>query len=115
MKPETLFNLLSDSTRLRITALLASAGELCVCEFTHALGDSQPKVSRHLALMRRAGLVVARRQGTWMHYRIDPQLPGWAQRIVEAAAQEVHGMERFRRDFRQLCAMDGRPGGKACA
>ena len=110
MRPETLFNVLSDPTRLRITSLLAAEGELCVCEFTHALGDSQPKVSRHLALMRKAGLVASRRQGTWMHYRIAPDLPEWARRIVDAAAEEVHGMERFRRDVRQLCTMDPRPG-----
>ena len=114
MKPESLFNLLSDTTRLRITSLLAAEGELCVCEFTHALGDSQPKISRHLALMREAGLVVARRQGTWMHYRIAPDLPDWARRIVETAAAEVHGMDPFRRDFRQLCAMDQRPGERSC-
>jgi len=115
MKPEHLFSLLSDTTRLRITALLATEGELCVCEFTHALADSQPKISRHLALMRESGLVVARREGTWMHYRIDPDLPRWAQRIVETAAQEVGGMEPFRRDARELCAMDNRPGARACA
>jgi len=109
MTPETLFSLLGDSTRLRMTALLAVEGELCVCELTHALGVSQPKASRHLASMREAGLVVARRQGTWMHYRIDPDLPPWALRVVEAAAQEMHAMDPFRRDARQLCNMDGRP------
>jgi len=113
--PENLFNLLSDSTRLRITTLLAIEGELCVCELTHALRDSQPKISRHLAVMREAGLVVARREGTWMHYRICPELPNWANRIIEAAAAEVHGMEPFRRDFRALCAMDQRPGDRSCA
>jgi DNA-binding transcriptional ArsR family regulator len=115
MKPETLFSLLSDSTRLRITALLAVEGELCVCEFTHALGDSQPKVSRHLALMRDAGLVLARRQGTWMHYRIHPDLPTWAQRIIETAAAEIQEMKPFCRDVRALCSMDQRPGDRASA
>jgi DNA-binding transcriptional ArsR family regulator len=115
MKPENLFNLLSDSTRLRMTTLLATEGELCVCEFTHALSDSQPKISRHLAIMREAGLVIARRQGIWMHYRICPELPDWANRIIETAAAEVQGMDPFRRDFRALCAMDQRPGGRSCA
>jgi ArsR family transcriptional regulator len=113
--PDSLFNLLSDSTRLRITTLLALEGELCVCEFTHALRDPQPKISRHLAIMREAGLVVARRQGTWMHYRICPDLPDWANRIIETAAGEVHGMDPFRRDLRALGAMDDRPGDRSCA
>jgi len=113
MTPHDLFSLLSDATRLRITALLETEGELCVCEFTHALDDSQPKISRHLALMREAGLVVARREGTWMHYRIAPDLPVWAQRIVETAAREVSGLEPFRRDVRALCTMDKRPGARA--
>jgi ArsR family transcriptional regulator len=115
MTPETLFGLLSDPTRLRITRLLATEGELCVCEFTHALGDSQPKISRHLALMRDADLVVARRQGTWMHYQIHPSLPVWAKRIIETAASEVGEMEPFRRDVRALCSMDQRPGDRGCA
>jgi ArsR family transcriptional regulator len=113
--PDSLFNLLSDSTRLRMTTLLALEGELCVCEFTHALRDPQPKISRHLAIMREAGLVVARRQGTWMHYRIRPDLPDWANRIIETAAGEVHGMDPFRRDLRALGAMDERPGDRSCA
>ena len=64
-----MFRAFSDHTRLRILSLL-SRGELCVCDITAILDQSQPKVSRHLAYLRRAGLVRARREGLWMHYQL---------------------------------------------
>jgi ArsR family transcriptional regulator, arsenate/arsenite/antimonite-responsive transcriptional repressor len=67
-KPAFLFKTLSDSTRLRLLNLLAH-GETCVCELTDTLRVVQPKVSRHLAHLKRAGLVEARRNGKWTHYR----------------------------------------------
>lgn len=66
-----MFRAFSDHTRLRILNLLAQ-GELCVCDITAILDQSQPKVSRHLAYLRRAGLVRARREGLWMHYYLAP-------------------------------------------
>lgn len=66
---EHLFRALGDATRLRILGLLL-AGEVCVCDIHAALKISQPKASRHLAYLRRGGLVVARREGLWMHYRL---------------------------------------------
>jgi ArsR family transcriptional regulator len=66
--PAQLFKTLSDPTRLRLLNLLA-CGETCVCELTGTLRVVQPKVSRHLARLKRAGLVEARRDGKWMHYR----------------------------------------------
>jgi ArsR family transcriptional regulator len=67
-KPAFLFKTLADPTRLRLLNLLA-CGETCVCELTDTLRIVQPKVSRHLAHLKRAGLVEARRDGKWMHYR----------------------------------------------
>jgi ArsR family transcriptional regulator len=67
-----LFKALGDETRLRIVAFL-SHGELCVCHLEEALGLSQPNVSRHLGTLRTAGIVEARRQGSWVHYRLAPQ------------------------------------------
>jgi ArsR family transcriptional regulator len=67
-KPAFLFKTLSDSTRLRLLNLLAH-GETCVCELTDTLRVVQPKVSRHLTHLKRAGLVEARRDGKWMYYR----------------------------------------------
>jgi ArsR family transcriptional regulator len=66
--PAFVFKTLSDPTRLRLLNLLA-CGETCVCELTDTLRVVQPKVSRHLAHLKRAGLVEARREGKWMHYR----------------------------------------------
>jgi ArsR family transcriptional regulator, arsenate/arsenite/antimonite-responsive transcriptional repressor len=67
-----LFKALGDPTRLRIVALLAH-GELCVCHLQHALDLPQAHVSRHLAVLRAAGVVGARREGSWMHYRLVEQ------------------------------------------
>jgi ArsR family transcriptional regulator, arsenate/arsenite/antimonite-responsive transcriptional repressor len=69
VEPGRLFKTLSDPTRLRLLNLLA-AGEVCVCDLHGTLGLDQPKVSRHLARMRRAGLVDVKRDGKWMHYRL---------------------------------------------
>src|SRR5437667_12622559 len=67
-EPRLLFKTLADPTRLRLLNLLA-CGETCVCELSDTLRLVQPKVSRHLARLKRAGLVDARRDGKWMHYR----------------------------------------------
>jgi ArsR family transcriptional regulator, arsenate/arsenite/antimonite-responsive transcriptional repressor len=67
---EMLFRALADRTRLRLLNLM-SDGEVCVCFFVEILGTNQPKISRHLAYLRRAGIVSARREGKWMHYRIN--------------------------------------------
>jgi ArsR family transcriptional regulator len=66
---QTFFQALADPTRLRIINLLGDE-EVCVCDLATALGTHNPGVSRHLAYLRKAGLVSARRSGTWMHYRL---------------------------------------------
>jgi ArsR family transcriptional regulator len=72
---ELLFRALADKTRLRLLNLMGR-DEVCVCYFTEVLKTSQPKISRHLAYLRRAGIVDARRQGKWMHYRVaEPKDP----------------------------------------
>ena len=72
VEPHLLFKTLSDPTRLRLLNLLAE-GDVCVCDLHGTLGLEQPKVSRHLARLRRAGLVDAERNGKWMHYRLARQ------------------------------------------
>jgi ArsR family transcriptional regulator len=69
LKPDRVFRALSDKTRLRILHLLL-AGEVCVCDIVSALGCPQPTASRHLAYLRRAGLVSVRKEGIWCHYRL---------------------------------------------
>jgi ArsR family transcriptional regulator len=66
---ERFFQALGDNTRLRLLNLMGDR-EICVCYFVEILGQGQPKISRHLAYLRRAGIVAARRDGKWMHYRI---------------------------------------------
>ena len=66
---ERFFQALGDSTRLRLLNLMGEQ-EICVCYFVEILGSPQPKISRHLAYLRSAGIVAARREGKWMHYRI---------------------------------------------
>lgn len=106
---ETFFKMLSDSTRLRCLMLMQTDGELCVCELTHALNLSQPKISRHLAHLREAGLLVARRDGTWMYYRINPDLQGWMLGILQATLEGVRSKAPFVSDRKMLKTMSNRP------
>jgi len=112
---DTFFKMLADSTRLRCLLLMQAEGELCVCELTHALNLSQPKISRHLAHLREAGVLVARRNGTWMNYRINPDLQGWALDILQATLDGVRKTEPFISDRKILDTMADRPGQVCCA
>lgn len=113
MEPTTLFKALSDPTRLRCLMLLAGTRELCVCELTGVLGLPQPKVSHHLGALRTAGLVSDRKAGLWVHYRLSPELPDWAARVIRDTARGVADMAPFDEDAAGLADMRGRPGG-AC-
>ncbi|HPY41101.1 MAG TPA: metalloregulator ArsR/SmtB family transcription factor [Thiolinea sp.] len=90
---ETFSKALADQTRLRILLLLIERKELCVCDLTEALQLAQPKISRHLAILREAGLLLDRKAGLWVHYQLHPELPAWASLILktlpQAAATEV--------------------------
>ena len=77
-----LFAALADRTRLRLLNLM-NGKEVCVCYFVEILGLSQPKISRHLAYLRRAGIVAARREGKWMHYKIVPPKHAGAAKILD--------------------------------
>ncbi|QTF94476.1 metalloregulator ArsR/SmtB family transcription factor, partial [Halomonas sp. BM-2019] len=80
-----LFKCLADDTRLLVTLLIRREGELCVCEMTHALEESQPKVSRHLAQLRTCGLLSDRREGQWVYYCLAEGLPAWVEAVLLAA------------------------------
>jgi ArsR family transcriptional regulator len=82
LTPTTLFKCLADETRARMTLLIARQGELCVCELTAALEESQPKISRHLAQLRSCGVLEDRRQGQWVYYRLHPHLPDWVHEVL---------------------------------
>jgi len=79
---EILLRALADRTRLRLLNLIGDR-EVCVCFFVEILKTSQPKISRHLAYLRRAGIVEARREGKWMHYRIAEPADAAARRVVD--------------------------------
>lgn len=80
-----LFKNLSDETRLGIVLLVREMGELCVCDLCTALEQSKPKISRHLAMLRENGLLLDRKQGKWVHYRLSPHTPFWAAQVIEQA------------------------------
>jgi len=104
MNPDALFEALSDDTRRRILALLLTRGELCVCDLFGVLQLPQPKVSRHLAVLRDAALLVSRKQGTWVHYRLNPEMPLWAAQVLRAMADGVERLEPYRADQAQMKA-----------
>ena len=100
-----LFAALADRTRLRLLNLM-DGREVCVCYFVEILSQSQPKISRHLAYLRRAGVVAARREGKWMHYRIvAPSHPG-AARILRETLAVLREEKSMQTDLARL--------GKAC-
>lgn len=102
LSPVAFYRALADETRLRALVLLHSEGELCVCELTEALQISQPKMSRHLASLRESGVVVGRREGLWIHYRIAPELPRWASRTLQAGCAGLVDQAPFSDDRRRL-------------
>lgn len=85
MSPLKVFKLLSDDTRLQIVLLLKGCNELCVCDIYTALHLSQPKVSRHLAMLRESGLILDKKVGKWVHYRLSHQIPVWVYEIIQQA------------------------------
>jgi ArsR family transcriptional regulator len=100
-----LFAALSDRTRLRLLNLM-DGREVCVCYFVEVLGQSQPKISRHLAYLRRAGVVAARREGKWMHYKIAlPNHIGATQILRETlrVLKEEKGMRADRGRLEKAC------------
>jgi ArsR family transcriptional regulator len=96
-----LFKALADDTRLRIVALLAH-GELCVCHLQAALELPQPSVSRQLGVLRAAGLVEDRREGTWVYYRLLPQSAPECERQLRGLVQGFAKDTVLRRDVERL-------------
>jgi ArsR family transcriptional regulator len=113
-----LFAALSDRTRLRLLNLM-DGREVCVCYFVEILGQGQPKISRHLAYLRRAGVVAARREGKWMHYRIVVPSHAGAARILRETLAVIREEKAMQTDLARLAraccapqrisALDGAP------
>jgi ArsR family transcriptional regulator, arsenate/arsenite/antimonite-responsive transcriptional repressor len=100
-----LFAALADPTRLRLLNLM-NGREVCVCYFVEILKQGQPKISRHLAYLRHAGIVEARREGKWMHYRIERPADSRAASILDATLKSFEADRSMQADLARL--------GKAC-
>ncbi len=98
---DRVFRALSDRTRLRILHLLLP-GELCVCHLVDVLDLPQPKVSRHLAYLRRAGLVIARKEGLWNYYRLAPTKSEFQQKLLSCLESGFREMPELAQDAEQL-------------
>lgn len=102
---ENLFLALSDKTRLRILNLMRG-GEICVNSFTEILGESQPKISRHLAYLKSAGIVSTRREGKWIYYRINLLENIFAENVLQETLIWLENQEDTRADYRKLNKID---------
>ena len=107
MTPLQLFKCLSDDTRLSIILLVQNQGELCVGELVDALVSSQPKISRHLASLRECQLLDIRKSGQWVFYRINPELPLWANTVIAQTTE--HNVLLINQELQRLSNMQNRP------
>ncbi len=108
LKPKELFYMLSDETRLRCLLLLQAKGKCCVCDFIYTLQKEQSNISRHLAILRRSGIVSHERCGSWIYYYINPNLSIWVLNLLSAVAKETADLylidlTRFDKRDRTLC------------
>jgi ArsR family transcriptional regulator, arsenate/arsenite/antimonite-responsive transcriptional repressor len=106
---EALFRACSDSTRLRILNVLRSGGEVCVCDLVSTIGGPQPKISRHLAYLRRSGLVTARKQGLWSYYSLAPARGVLHRKLLECLANcgvQLPQMSTDAKRYRDKCCGD---------
>jgi len=101
---ELLFKALADRTRLRVINLIGD-DEVCVCFFVEVLNTNQPKISRHLAYLRRAGLVSTRREGKWMHYRLVGPPDAHAGRIFSEVRAWLANNAEMQRDKARLAKL----------
>jgi len=104
-----IFRALADATRLRLLNLIAGR-EVCVCYFVEILRISQPKISRHLAYLRQAGMVAPRREGKWMHYRLKTPQSKIATKLLRETLKHLRSEPEMRRDIARLSAACCAPG-----
>ncbi len=115
-KEASLFKALSDQTRLRLVSILLFNGETCVCRLAQALNEPDFKISRHLGIMRSAGVVRARREGTWMYYRIVKPRSIFEQSCDEFLRKGMVNNHILKKDLQRLsktsCSNPGSPARK---
>jgi len=110
--PSALFRAFADPTRLRILNLLKT-GELCVCDVCEVLGEIQPKISRHLAYLRRTGLITARQHGRWAFYQLTEQPTAAQKALLACIGTCLADFEVLARDLKRLKTLRRRE--RACA
>lgn len=112
---DEIFAAMANPIRLRCLVLIIQTGELCVCELMYALGLSQPMVSRHLAQLRKSGLLSDRREGQWVYYRLHQDLPDWVTSVLQTTVDGIQTETPFNADLTKLTDMPNRPGAACCA
>lgn len=108
--PNNLLKAFADETRLRILSLLAG-GELCVCDIIAVLNAPQPKVSRHLAYLRRHGLVDTKREGQWVYYSLSKPTGSFHKRLLSCLDDGLEEAPIFAKDKKTLSGLDCRKSG----
>lgn len=102
MNPCTFFKCLADETRLKSILLIATMQEACVCDLMEALQLDQAKTSRHLAQLRKCGILIDERRGKWVFYKLHPSLPAWAKEVIDQSAK--HNKNYFQSALNKLVA-----------
>jgi len=114
LQADDFYSVLSHPMRLRALIIINQMTELCVCELTHSLDLAQPVISRHLAQLKEAGLLLARKQGLWVYYRINDDLPIWARDLIEITTDGVANTQPYLSDKTALENMTDRPNQVCC-
>ncbi|HNY13781.1 MAG TPA: metalloregulator ArsR/SmtB family transcription factor [Candidatus Wallbacteria bacterium] len=102
-----IFKAFSEDVRLRIFGMLADGREVCVCKFSEILNSTPSKTSRHLAYLKRTKLVLARRKGQWMYYKLNPKADKTYFELFEAVKNLVRESSQLRKDLKKLEELDG--------
>jgi len=106
LMPEEFTKALSDETRLRILILLTQVDELCVCQLTEALNIIQPKISRHLAVLREKEILLDQRKGQWIFYRLHPALEKWCHTTLNGLAEGSKNRQPYVDDLEKIKCSD---------
>jgi len=114
IQADDVYSVLSHPMRLRALILIKQDDELCVCELTHSLELAQPVISRHLAQLKEAGLLQSRRQGLWIYYRINNDIPEWVTRLIQITSDGVASTSPYKDDLVALNKMSDRPNQTCC-
>ncbi len=102
LSPDDFALSMADPTRLRILVLLTQVEELCVCQLTETIGVLQPKMSRHLAILRKKGGLMDRREGLWIFHRLHPDMPAWTYNSLRALASGCLNLQPYKTDLAKI-------------